>query len=388
MNPLEDALRRTLTGAAGRAPQAPVTLSGAVEARYRRRRNRTRAALAAAAVVALVGGATFALKGGTPRAMPATPPTTKLPPAIEKVWPRAIHDLPARLPDGRAFYPHQLIDERTLLVTPEDDATRPDAVYAYDVETHAARKIADLTVPKRTVSFPSGFAAGSGRVVWWTALEGGLGQIWSAPLSGGPAHLVASRPVDDGGFDALTVAGDRIVFSLEEGGVFTVPLRGGTVEPVKGGADSHLLAWPWISRPGRASVEGEPMFGTIRNVETGQTSTALTRRGEEMVFCGLELCMGRSDRGVGFVRRRDGSGERPDPCAAARPTGGSDRFCTESVHGTGRSRVGVVLRDRTSGKSADLGIRNPEEPMPLPEPHLMFYIVQGRMRLVDLTKIP
>ncbi|NUW39115.1 TolB family protein [Nonomuraea rhodomycinica] len=385
MSQLEEALRRTLAGAAGQAPQAPATLTGTVEARYRRRRNRTRAMLATAAVVAVLGGTAFALKDGTPRAMPAAPPTATLPPAIEKVWPQAIHDLPATLPDGRAFRPYQFIDDRTLLVTPEDRTKLPDAVYAYDVRAGDARKITDL--PKETALFPEGLVAGGGRVMWWTVPGNGRGQLWSAPLSGGPARVVAGLPMDDGGVDAMAVAGDRIVFSVQEGGVFTVPLRGGTVKPVKGGADSHLLAWPWIGRPGMASAKGEPMFGTIRNVQTGETDTAFTRPGDESIRCGLEVCAGWTVRG-GFTRLRDGSQERPDPCADRPQTVTPGRFCAELVKGSGQALE--VLRDRRTGRSAVLGIARSSMLGLVPNmgQRLMHYTVQGRMRLVDLTKIP
>ncbi|MEV0199570.1 hypothetical protein [Nonomuraea sp. NPDC050691] len=385
MNDLEEALRRTLAGAAGQAPHAPITLTGTVETRYRRRRNRTRAALAAAAVVALVGGATFALKGGTPRAMPATPPTGTLPPPIEKVWPRAIHDIPARLPDGHAFRPYQFIDERTLLVTPEYETKLPDAVYAYDVRTGATRKITDL--PDGTALYPDGLVAGGGRVMWWTVPGNGRGQLWSAPLSGGPPHLVASLPMDDGGVDAMAVVGEQIVFSVQEGGVFTVPFRGGTVKPVKGGGDSHLLPWPWIGRPGMASADGEPMFGTIRNVKTGETDTAFTRPGDEMVRCDRDICVGWTARGA-FTRLRDGSHERPDPCAERPQLVTPGRFCPELVRGRGPARE--ILHDRKTGRSAVMG--NARSSMlgivPNMGQKLMFYTVQGRMRVVDLTKIP
>ncbi|MET7459490.1 hypothetical protein [Nonomuraea sp. NPDC005501] len=391
MNDLEETLRRTLAGAADRAPHAPGTLAGTVETRFRRRRNRTRAALAATAVVVLVGGTTFALNGGTTRALPATPPTADLPAPIEKVWPQAVREIPAGLPDGRAFHPYQFIDERTLLVAPDTPAA--DAVYAYDLDTHDTRKIADVPMPKRTVNYPGGFVAGGGRVVWWAALDNGRGQVWSAPLSGGRAEVVATFPVDDGGFDGLTVVGDRIVVSVESGGVFTVPLGGGTVEPVKGGEDAHLLVWPWIGTPGQPSLDGEPMFGSIRNVETGRTSTAFTRPGEELVQCGREMCTGRPARGAAFVRLRDGSGERPDPCARPMPTGAPGRFCTEAVQGADKELIRVVLHDRKNGRTADLGPQRTMEgvvtiPVLRDDQRLLSYTVGNRMYVVDLTKIP
>jgi hypothetical protein len=78
------------------------------------------------------------------------------------------------------------------------------------------------------------------------------------------------RDGDGSGIDGLSVVNDKIVFSLYEGGVFTVPLGGGTVEPVEEGAGMHLLAWPWAGTPGRGGEPAGAWFAQIKNVETGR----------------------------------------------------------------------------------------------------------------------
>ncbi|MGW7480053.1 TolB family protein [Nonomuraea muscovyensis] len=365
MNDLENRLSRTLAGAAGRAPHAPGTLARAVEARYRRRRQRGRALLAAAAVVVLAGGTSYALRGEDIRAVPATPPTatsdqvrlTALPEPIEQVWPAAVRKIPAKLPDGRPFQPLAFIDERTLLVTTQQRFEVAHAVHAYDLDGGELRKIADAPRPEGTVLFASGFTIGADQVVWWTKLDDGRAQIWSAPLAGGEARTVTTHQVDGGGhengLDGLAVTGDRVVFSINEGGVFAVPLGGGTVQPVEGGAGLHLLSWPWAGTVGMRGPE-EPMFGTIRNLETDETRTALVRAGEKEIICGLTVCLGWTADGTTFQRLRDGSRETATPCEPSRFAPG--RFCTTAV-AADRHPLGVALYDTTTGKSADLGIR-------------------------------
>ncbi|MFG3439620.1 TolB family protein [Nonomuraea sp. NPDC047897] len=368
MNDLENRLSRTLTGAAGRAPHAPGTLARAVEARYRRRRQRGRALLAAAAVVVLAGGTSHALLGEDVRAVPATSATTAatsdearlmaLPEPIERAWPGAVRKIPARMPDGRAFQPLAFLDERTLLVTTQQRSEVADAVHAYDLESGDLRKIANVPTSEGAALFSSGFTVGAGQVVWWTNLEDGRTQIWSVPLAGGEARVVdtieRSGP-DTQGVDGLAVTGDRVVFSVNAGGVFAVPLGGGTAKPVEGGAGLHLLSWPWA---GTVDMRGpqEPQFGTIRNLETGETRTALVRPGEKEVTCGLTVCIGWAADGTAFHRSRDGSREKASPCGPSIPPG---RFCA-TVVGSDRRPLGVALYDTTTGKAADLGIRPAE----------------------------
>ncbi|GGO83237.1 TolB family protein [Nonomuraea cavernae] len=407
MNDLEETLRRTLGHAAGQAPPAPDRLAEAVEAGYRRRRHRGQALLAAGAVVLLAGGAAIALRGETLQTLPATVPTetpsavsTTPPPPIEQVWPQAVRTLPVKLPGGRTIREIRRIDDHTLLVTTWSRFERTNAVYAYDLDTRKLRKIADVPTPRGTVLYASGFEVGGGRVLWWTALEGGKGQIWSAPLAGGQAEIVVTHPVDDGGFDALEVAGDRIVFSVRAGGVFTAPLGGGPAEPVEGGTGMHLLAWPWIGPSGGYGPTDEPRFGSIRNVETGETDTAVTQVDEKHIVCGLTFCVGAKPTGPSFHRLRDGSGEQKLP-GGMHPLALPGRFHTASVLGegprrqglgVGRQVLGAVLYDMTTGKSADLGVRPEDDGLRMSYPDnrrpLLVYTVGDQLRVIDLTRIP
>src|SRR5690606_16884658 len=274
---VEELLRRTLGHAAGRSPGLPDGTVQAVEHRYRRRRQRNPALLAAAAVGLVAGGATTGLRAADraapaagPHGSPPDPartasatlspeasPTTfaARPEPIEKVWPQALHEVPAKTPEGKKIIPILLLDDRTLLVSTWASMEKTDALYAYDLETLALRKITDVVTPKGTALFASGFDAAGGQVAWWTKLKDGTAQIWTAPLAGGEARLIGSRVID-GSLDKVEIAGDRVAFSATSGGVFTVPLAGGDPEPVGGAADMHLLSWPWIGAPGPLNQTG------------------------------------------------------------------------------------------------------------------------------------
>lgn len=212
MNDLEETLRSTFSHAAGHAPRPPGALAELVETRYRRRGRRNQALLAAGAVVVIAGGATFALTGedrtgpspANPQATvsaevtasaevtPAEPATGEpepiqavrgTPEPIDKVWPQAVHRLPAKLATGGTFRPAAFIDDRTILVTTWASFEKTNVLYAYDLETREARKVADVQTPADTVLFASDFTIGDGRVAWWTATKKAV-FLWSVPLSG------------------------------------------------------------------------------------------------------------------------------------------------------------------------------------------------------------
>ncbi|MFC7647225.1 hypothetical protein ACFQX6_46905 [Streptosporangium lutulentum] len=189
-------------------------------------------------------------------------------------------------------------------------------------------------------------------------VDGGrVTEFWSVPISGGrPTAVDTAAPVKGGG-DRLTVVGDKLAFSVLEGGVFTVPLGGGTVEPVAGAGRHHILRWPWVGTPGEYTPNHETSFEDLLNVETGETSKAVVRPGEQDVRCGVTTCIGNRSEGPSFHRLRDGSQERDLPGSAFMGLG-ADRFQTVDMP---RPRDGQYLIDLVTGKSGDLGL-------PLPTP--------------------
>ncbi|MET7337990.1 hypothetical protein [Nonomuraea sp. NPDC005650] len=398
MTEVEETLRRTLGHAAEQAPRLPALLSQRLERIHRRRRERARIALAAAAVV-LVGAGAVLRGGDTITAVPATGRDLAEAPAeqVEKVWPEAVRTIPAKAPDGVPWRPQTFIDDGTLLMEAQNDDApgQKSAVYAYDLDAGTPRKIADVPAPEGTVGFGNGYAVGGGHVVWWTGTKDSVAHLWTVPLDGGTPKIVADQRLtttDDGsGVDRIAVANDKIVFSLSStGGVFTVPLGGGTVEPVQGGTGMHLLAWPWIGAPGRGGEPHGTDYARIQNVETGETSTAVIRPGEAVRSCGVTICLGATAEGAAFFRNRDGSSQKNVPGIVALTDPPTQNRFYISVYGEGKP-VGVGLYDLDTGRSGDLSV--PGEGTFIRPPstdwtgRLISYTLGDDLYLIDLSKI-
>ncbi|MET8334729.1 hypothetical protein ABZV14_19050 [Streptosporangium canum] len=397
MNDVEEILHRTFGQATGQAPRLPGQLPAHLERIHLRRRRRARMALTAAAVVLIAGGTTAVLRGGSDittvvQGEVASGPSAVTPAEhVERVWPEAVRRIPAQAPDGASWRPVTFIDDRTLLMSV--DSERTAALYAYDLEGDTQRKIAAVPVPKGTTSFPNGEAVGGGHVVWWTATKDGVAHLWAVPLEGGTPRIVADHGIpegDDGsGIDRLAVVDDRIVFSLYVGGVFTVPLGGGTVEPVERGAGMHLLAWPWVGTPGTGGEPTGPRFARIQNVETGETRTAVTHPDEQLISCGVTLCQGSTSEGS-FFRHRDGSSQKNVPGHVSTPNPPVQDRVYVSAYGDGKPE-GIGLYDLDSGKSGYLGIKGEGDSISLPftdrTDRLLSYTLGDDLYLIDLSKV-
>ncbi|MEV4353658.1 hypothetical protein [Nonomuraea sp. NPDC049625] len=371
---LEDDLSRVLGRAAEGAPQAPIGFPGRIAARSRRRRTRTQALVAAVAMV-IVGVTVRGIDG-------AQVAQTRLPAPVEKVWPGAVWKIPRQLPGVPDFRPAIFIDDRTVLLWTEKSGERADAIYAYDLGTGRTRKIADV---------PSAYAftVGAGRIVWQTIDRNDHTRFWSVPVSGGkPAAIDTGGPVKARG-EKLTVVGDRVAFSLVQGGVFTFPLRGGRVTPVAGAERHHILRWPWVATPSEYTQDREPSFRELLNAETGQASRAVVRPGERYVRCGVTTCVGMRPDDTRFYRLRDGSRERDLPGSSVLGLG-DDRFMAADPPG---AAGGQVLLDLATGKQGDLGLRPSDKGrMTGVEPGildggLVSYALKDQYVIIDLARI-
>ncbi|MFF3671073.1 TolB-like translocation protein [Microtetraspora malaysiensis] len=360
---LEEMLRSTLGHASELAPHAPGNLSTHIAHRSRVRRMRVQALVAAAAVVVIAGGAAVAVRGAghdptavNPSVTPSPTATEmRIPAFVEEVWPQAVWKIPAKLPGGRKFQPRGFIDDHTLLLETWESFEKANAIYAYDLDSGRVRKITNIRTPKGV--YASGYVVGGGRIVWQTidVVRGEpVTSFWSAPVAGGKATAIATERAVKGRGDQLAVVGDRLAFSLLEGGVFTVPLDGGAVKPVAGAAGHHILRWPWVGAPGEYTPEGETSFQELLNVETGETSRAVVHPGEQYVRCGVTTCTGTKADPPAFYRLRDGSQERPLLPKSSLLGLALDRFLTVRLP---NPPGGQVLYDVVTGKSGDLGLR-------------------------------
>ncbi|MBB5078791.1 TolB family protein [Nonomuraea endophytica] len=435
MTDLEDQLSRVLSGAAHRAPQPPEGLLATVKTRHRRRRARMAAVRTAAAVVLVAGGvgAVVSALGASAEPYPAVSATgrpeaspDKIPPLIEKVWPQAVHKIPAKLPDGRAYYPQLLLDDRTLLVMTGVSDGKRQFLWSYELSTGRPRQIAEIPPTKGSAIFADGVAAGGGNIVWWASYkEAGsprVARIWTVPATGGQPRPVTDVPLGNvmkqGHIDGLTVAGSDVIFAYEKGGVYRVPLSGGSPQPVKGAERHHILRWPWVG-----VHRGKAIFRELFNAETGERRDAVVKADEE-VRCGVDRCAGvavryktvkaerprdRSGKEIKcgtrrcpdtarsqtilrrFVRDRDGSHERELPNSfQTGDDAGLERFFKVTLRGPGDQTV-LTLYDADTGRSADLGIRRDAKgSMGIPDgglDRLMTYPIKNEMYVLDLAAL-
>jgi hypothetical protein len=434
MTDLEDKMSRFLSEAAYRAPQAPAGLIATIKIRHRRRQARTAAVRVAAAVVLVAGGVNTAVSvlGASAEPNPAVsaigeaePSADKIPPPIEKVWQQAVHKITAKLPDGRAYYPQLLLDDHTLLVTTGVRDGKRQFLWSYDLGTGQPRQIAEIPPTKGSAIFAEGVAAGGGNIVWWASYkEAGsprVARIWTVPTAGGRPRPVTDVPLGNvmkqGHINGLTVTGSDVVFAYEKGGVYRVPLSGGSPQPVKGAERYHILQWPWVGLH-----HGKAIFRELLNVETGERRDAVVKADEE-VRCGVDRCAGvtvgyktvkvkprrnRSGKEIkcgtrrcpdtlrfrtivrSFVRDRDGSHERELPGnVTPGDDAGLERFFKVTLRGPGDPVL--TLYDADTGRSADLGIRpDAEGTMAIPDgglDRLMSYPIKNKMYVLDLAAI-
>ncbi|MEO3782560.1 hypothetical protein ABGB12_04460 [Actinocorallia sp. B10E7] len=321
---LEETLNLTLERHAERAPAPAPDLIERVETRYRKRR-RARMTGAAAAMVLVLGGTVFGgwSSAGPDRTVgPADTAASPLPPPeeaakdpfeitpIEKLWPKAVHRIPARLPDGTEIAPRLMIDERTVLVNSWAGFETVSALYTYDLRTKKAAKIIDVVTPAGSKYTAGGFAVGEGRVVWSTVSADRTSTIWSAPVGGGAAVKAVERFSGEiGARDTLTVSGGRIYWSEFSAGVYTAPLAGGTAELVPGTEKERLVRWPWAGSPvpdrsqdqNRVQITGRE----LRNLETGEKRTVAFAAGGTSWNCKITWCL---DRKSNSITTRNGTG--------------------------------------------------------------------------------
>jgi len=399
---LEEALSRVLDHAATRAPVPPGDLLGRVESGHRKRR-KVRLAVNAggitAACAAVLSGVLLVQNfSGTAAGPVTTKPGTGSPlrnavlPSkavpIEKLWPTAVHRISNRLPDNRKIQPQTLADNRTLLVTVESSFEKASELLAYDLKTKATRKITNVVTPAGATTFASNFTVGDGHVIWYTMVKK-VSQIWTAPLSGGPALKIA----DASGSPAFLAADEgKAYWSIENvGGLLQAPLTGGKASPVPGTAHEQILSWPWVASPGQkfgnGQVPNQVIYEKVRNLRTGETRTAKVPE-PGLWACGLTFCYSFDGFGTESKLRaqlRDGTGSRTAPIEGFVEPGGPsfDRFVF------GRSPAGVVLYDFKTGKIGSTPLVDNSSMSPR-EPYNRLYpaLTKNGYLIVDLAAIP
>jgi hypothetical protein len=320
----EDELIGALRQAAGVVPE-PDLLKGIARLRRRRARRRAQALAVAAVVVAVAAGTTVATRisphrGGGEAAAPVT--STTLPPwppvkitkgTVEKLWPRALFKMPAKNADGWRYRPITGISATEVLVSAESSFEKAGRLEIYDSETGKARVVTEVpATPGLRRNFMQRTSADGRTVAWYSTASKPDGtrvaELWQAPLAGGDAKLVGTLTGAHADLEAIAVNGDNVFWSTVQGGVWRLPLAGGTPEPIPGGAGLHLIRWPWASDTPMVNMAQDDRNQTkVVDLTTGGYTMAVAMPdGAKDLRCGPFWCDGSRD-GATLVQRIDGS---------------------------------------------------------------------------------
>ncbi|WP_433468843.1 hypothetical protein [Spirillospora sp. CA-128828] len=401
------ALRGTLGTAAREAPEVSPNLLADVEAGHRRRRRR-RMSAAALAVALIVGGAGVAgvvRSAGKPpdaartgKLKPVSPTELGPPIKVRTRWPDAVRNLPDMRADGRALNPITLLDGNTVLGATASTTEVTDKLWAYDLRTRTAKLITDVVVPRGWSQDAADFTVGHGEIVWWLAARtagGERNEIWSAPVTGGPARritsVVGSPPV------SLLIDGGNVVWYMDKG-VYQAPLSGGPAEKLPGTDGYSIISWPWIA-PSPSSEKSGVQYKVARNVRTGEQRVATVAPIKGVWSCLVTWCVGRPPIDQGDdqdtstpVQRRNGKDGRLLPRSVEEATFLlQDRFLFYKPPGLRTKNY--VLYDLETEALLDTGIpaAGGQESMPVPrgdarDQRILVTTKDGPM-LLDLSEI-
>lgn len=392
---LENTLTSTLVAASTAAPQPDPGFLAAVRRRRRRRQRRTTILTACAVVFAVV--ATIAVvdqlkpvpvqRFGHLLGPDRIPNFGNLAPP-EKVWPAAVHRLPAKLPDGSEYTVVDVLAGGRFLVTgarPTDERSGPSVFHPASgtVTALASAAVTDGLTEARLL-----MARGVGdRVVWFLdARRNGQErhELWSAPVTGGAATRLATARMRG----VFAIAGDAVIWEEAAGEgagdvvIKRVAAAGGPVTEVPGSTGYWLAKiGPWLtsSYPGTPYPVEPQDRGDLLNAATGErvSWTASPKLGAPV--CGPTWCGGTGSNGLAAVQDVDGGG------FVALTEGGLLR----PVLG-GRLAVGLlysqpVVWDRTTGRASKISYEMDQD---RGEPAVMVWPApDGSIMVLDLRAI-
>jgi hypothetical protein len=291
------------------------------------------------------------------------------------------------------------LDDRTVLVHTERDgmADKVDGLWAYDVEARTARLLVRVTPPPKTVITAGSVLTSRDRLYWWTVRKQErrrIVDIWTAPRTGGAqSRLTTVEGVPGHGGIDLEIVGDKAVWTLlGKGGVFEMPLSGGTPRLLPGTSAYTLIGWPWAATPRydyEKRSDKQVAFGDLLNIKTGKRSKAPVK---PFASCGISWCV----KGRTLVGRKGGT--RDLPGMPSRPEISSLALdlllLFQQVEGGGPR--GQVLYDVTTRRGADLGLRPtkrgkhrgmPTATLTYRAPGLFRYDRDGKQVIVNLRAI-
>ncbi|MCW6009915.1 hypothetical protein K1W54_36035, partial [Micromonospora sp. CPCC 205371] len=236
----------------------------------------------------------------------------------ERVWPDAVHRLPAKLPDGSDYTVADALGDGRFLVMdvrPSDESPAPSVFHPASGTVTA---LASSAVTAGLTEARLLMARGVGdRVVWFVdARRNGSSarELWSAPVAGGAAVKLATTETGPGKF---SVAGDAVMWEEPRGtGYDGVVIRrvaaaGGPVTDVPGSTGYWLTHnGPWLTSKYTGSpYPDEPQGrGDLLNAVTGERVPWTANPKLAAARCGPTWCGGTAPNGLAALHDIDGGG--------------------------------------------------------------------------------
>ncbi|GAA5057504.1 hypothetical protein HNP84_000507 [Thermocatellispora tengchongensis] len=350
----EAELVRTLARAAEAAPEPIGDLAAMVAARRRTRtRRRAQSALAVAGVVTVIAAGSavtgvFSNRGGedhvtaadksrttatatvTPTATatstgsgeltatmsppPADGADASVPKAAE-VWPGAVSTIPAAAGDGWRYRPVDALSPTQILLSAESSFEKAGRLEVYDTAAKRATVLTELPAPEGVKGyFVQRTEVGPGHIAWYGTTpndDTDWADVWVVPRSGGEPTRLAELTGARSRIDAIGVSEGHVYWSVASGGIYRVPISGGTPEPVAGTEGLHLREYPWASDVSEYG-DFDKNQTLLVNVETGERRQ-IDAVGRTNVRCGSTWCVGTEAGRKAVAWRLDGSGARSVP---------------------------------------------------------------------------
>jgi hypothetical protein len=337
MNQLEQDLTHTLSDAADHAPEPDEGFLDGVRRRQRARRRRRVAGVAGcAAVLVVVGGVavTDLSRGSTERQLPfatsdwsGTVPDLAAADPPDKVWPEAVHRLPATLPNGSGYQVFAVLGgDRYLVRTGKPSASAPSV---FDTRTGEVVFLGTEQMRNRPDSSSTDWTTAVGDYAVWFGTAGvdngrrWHAEIWTARLDGTDEPKKIATVPDHGHSPPLIgVLGDSLywdeagLLGTNSAAIYRLPVTGGTPRRVPDSDGYRLFGLsPWTDTTKHFVAQDEPTSseGVLWNVETGERRPWVTHRNARTVVCQPQICTGTTKGGKYFVQRLDGTGFRELP---------------------------------------------------------------------------
>jgi len=325
---LEDELVQTLAGAANHAPEPDGEFVDGVRRRQRSRRHRRVAVLAGcAAVLMVVSGiavtklapqssdvAPVGGRGALPvRDAPwsGTVPDFAKAETPDKVWPEAVHKLPARLPGGGAYRVYEVLGDDIYLV---QQLAKPGAPSVLNARTGDVRFLGDKSQAGPLAPEVADWATTviGDNAVWFIHEGSDVFQIWTAPLDGSGDPRRITTLVDVYWQPSITLTGSEIYWYLDstERGLFRLAVPDGDSPEAVAGGETYapIDLSPWASTSRNGFTEDLSLEGTLWNLETGERRPWRAAPDIDEIRCFPLLCWGWTRPGrEQFLQSLDGS---------------------------------------------------------------------------------